>query len=314
MNPGTFQGVGTGAFGGGITRYVQTPAITTSQTIPVPVGTKRIEALLVGGGGGGGYGGGGFGGAAVIEVPVTGQPLQVVIGAGGAANTDGSPTHITSAGTRYAEVGGGGAGGDSTNSTGRSGGGGGGGGSSSQTGKNGGCPPIGNVLWFPYPSTTENLVTASTVGFAPTGAGVGGLFAPQNGSLGGGGAGGVGTAGGTPTAGAYGGGGGANAGGSGGGANGNLGGGGGGANQNNGGTGGSLTSISIWGYTGFAGGSPWFGIPAPGGGGGGFLSAGSSPASSTLGGAGGDGGGGGGGASFTPGAGGNGMAVLRFYF
>jgi len=82
MNFGTFQGAGTGALGGSITRYTQTPTITTSQTIPVPNGVQRIEALLVGGGGGGGNapgaavgGGGGFGGAAVIEIPVTGQWL-----------------------------------------------------------------------------------------------------------------------------------------------------------------------------------------------------------------------------------------------
>ena len=53
MNPGTFQGAGTGALGGSITRYTQTPVITTSQTIPLPNGVQRIEALLVGGGGGG---------------------------------------------------------------------------------------------------------------------------------------------------------------------------------------------------------------------------------------------------------------------
>ena len=50
MNPGTFQGTGTGALGGAITRYTQTPTLTPSQTIPVPIGVQRIEALLVGGG------------------------------------------------------------------------------------------------------------------------------------------------------------------------------------------------------------------------------------------------------------------------
>ena len=111
MNPGVFQGAGTGTTGG-ITRYIQTQTIQTSRIVPVPPGTKRIEALLVGGGGGGGVGGGGFGGAALIEIPVTGSPLEVVIGAGGAGNSfsGGSSSYIVSAGTRYAEVGGGGSG------------------------------------------------------------------------------------------------------------------------------------------------------------------------------------------------------------
>ena len=125
--------------GGTITGYTQSATLTVSQAISVPADTKRIEVLLVGGGGGGGNStapnsvgmsaGGGFGGAAIIEFPVTGSPLSLVIGAGGAANTDGSPTYIISAGAIYAEVGGGGAG--ASNNTragsGRSGGGGGGG-------------------------------------------------------------------------------------------------------------------------------------------------------------------------------------------
>ena len=127
MNFGTFQGAGTGALGGSITRYTQTGAITSSQTIGVLSGVQRIEALVAGGGGGGGGGqpggsangaGGGFGNAAIMEIPITGSPLQVVIGAGGAgalntpltASGNGSPTYIVSAGTRYAEVGGGGRG------------------------------------------------------------------------------------------------------------------------------------------------------------------------------------------------------------
>jgi len=147
MNPGTFTGLSVGAAGQSISRYTQSPTITSSRTIAVPEGVKRIEALLCGGGGGGGLasqngGGGGFGGLAIIEIPVTGSPLQVVIGAGGAAGTgteptnggDGSPTYIVSAGTRYAEVGGGGGGGGVVNGAstpgwpgnGRSGGGGGG--------------------------------------------------------------------------------------------------------------------------------------------------------------------------------------------
>ena len=87
MNPGTFQGAGTGALGGSITRYTQTPTISTSQTISLPNGVQRIEALLVGGGGSGASstidGAGGFGGAAIIEIPVTGSSLNVVVGAGG---------------------------------------------------------------------------------------------------------------------------------------------------------------------------------------------------------------------------------------
>ena len=54
--------------GGTITGYTQSTTYTSSQTVSVPVGTKRIEALLCGGGGGGsslnspvtGTGGNGF--------------------------------------------------------------------------------------------------------------------------------------------------------------------------------------------------------------------------------------------------------------
>ena len=51
--------------GAAITKYTQTAVLQTSQTISVPPGTKRIEALLCGGGGGAGAGttaagGGGF--------------------------------------------------------------------------------------------------------------------------------------------------------------------------------------------------------------------------------------------------------------
>ena len=38
--------------GGTITGYTQSTTYTSSQTVSVPAGTKRIEALLCGGGGG----------------------------------------------------------------------------------------------------------------------------------------------------------------------------------------------------------------------------------------------------------------------
>ena len=105
MNPGVFQGAGQGVVAGTITRYIQTPPITSSQTVAVPPGTQRIEALVVGGGGAGGTslgGGGGFGGAAIFDIPITGQSLQVIVGAGGTAQYaapnglggNGSPTTI----------------------------------------------------------------------------------------------------------------------------------------------------------------------------------------------------------------------------
>lgn len=358
MNPGTFQGAGTGALGGSITRYTQTPTITTSQTIPVPNGVQRIEALLIGGGGSGGYynfntaaGGGGFGGGAIIEIPVTGQPLQVVIGAGGAAVTggapgnNGSPTYVVSAGTRYAEVGGGGGGGSGASGAadaakgGRSGGGGGGGGYEWYMGAPGGQAPIGNVLWSIYPQTNLDsarpdqslAVSANTVApwvtlnSATSGQGAFGLYvngtwkavSGGSGSLGGGGGGGHGAYGSnglSASDGGYGGGGGGGFNGAAPG-NGTWGGGGGnGRSTQVGGTGGSLASVSIWGYTGFAGATP---TGIGGGGGGGMLSAGTNSGGNN-GGNGGNGGGGGGGAgwvsSLTSGAGGNGMAVIRFYF
>lgn len=333
MNPGTFQGAGTGSPLGTISRYIQTPTISTSQTIAVPPGTQRIEALLCGGGGGGGSGpggGGGFGGCAIIEVPVTGQPLQIVIGAGGASNTAGSPTYIVSAGTRYAEVGGGGYGSPSSfaGGSGRSGGGG-GGDSFGYGGGNGGAPPIGKLLWSIYPqfgagggsndayyptmsyyeSTTPQYFTWTRA--APSGAGIGGgnnVYTAYgcyglNGSFGGGGGGagvqhwnGAGFAG-TP---GYGGGGARY---SGGGTGGSYGGGGGYQAA-----GGSLTAVTIWGYTGFAGGTA---AGNGGGGGGGMLGAGANSGSS-AGANGGNGGGGGGGGS-PGGTGGNGFAAIRFY-
>jgi hypothetical protein len=350
MNYGTYAGPGTGVPYGSISRFIQTPTIATSQTIAVPPGTQRIEALLVGGGGSGGAsygGGGGFGGAAIIQVPITGQPLQVVVGAGGTSVTGsnvgvaGSPTYIVSANVRYAEVGGGGGGGGGTGITaaptsGRSGGGGGGGNYNDQYGANGGSAPIGNVLWSCYPqdsNRTQRAVYTRYIAtdnstyyyaspmiqpYAPATAGQGGgvqysivdgawaMFPGQNGSFGGGGGGGAGSQVGTAGAGGNGGGGG-------GGyisAAGTLGGGGGSSAASSGGAGGSLTSVSVWGYTGFANGST---TGAGGGGGGGLLAAGAAGAS--TGGAGGNGGGGGGGSvpSQASGAGGNGFAVLRFY-
>lgn len=74
--------------------------------------------------------------------------------------------------------------------------------------------------------------------------------------------------------------------------------------------GGSTTSIPTnWGRSGFSGGTSAVGH---GGGGGGMLAAGTN-ASASVGGAGGNGGGGGGRGTTTPGAGGNGFAIVRFY-
>jgi len=329
MNPGVFPGAGQGVIVGSISRYIQTPTITTSQTINVPPGTQRIEALLCGGGGGGSAGAGGFGGCAIIEVPVTGYPLQVVIGAGGAANTNGSPTYIVSVGTRYAEGGGGGKGSDaSTVGTGRSGGGGGGDYYGYTGGGNGGSPPIGKLLWSIYPTNGGCQTSQSTYPptssyydgttyinhncVAPAGAGIGGgnfVFTASgcnglNGSMGGGGGGagvqhfnGAGFVG-SP---GYGGGGGFYNAGSG---TGSYGGG-----SARGAAGGSLTAVTIWGYTGFAGGT---GSGNTGGGGGGMLAVGGN-GNGTNSGNGGNGGGGGGGGGSSGGSGGNGFAAIRFY-
>ena len=331
MNFGTFAGPGTGVPYGSISRYIQTPVITTSQTIAVPPGTQRIEALLVGGGGSGvqavsNYraGGGGFGGAAIIEIPITGSPLQIVIGAGGSqgdasTNTAGSPTYVVSAGTRYAEVGGGGAGLYNNytqlpdfKGNGRSGGGGGGGAgestSTTQNAGNGGSPPIGNLLWSIYPQSPALYGTSvnngSSVPSVGSGAGGNGAHKYQgsNGSFGGGGGGGTlgGIAG-------YGGGGAASSssfpGSYGGGSGPEV-------------NGGSLTAVTVWGFTGRAGGT---GATACGGGGGGLFGAGSNAVANTSAGNGGLGGGGGGGTelAFTgataAGNGGSGAAVIRFY-
>ncbi len=92
--------------GGTITGYTQSSTYTSSQTVSVPVGTKRIEALLCGGGGGGAYyfgqggtGGGGFGGCQIYNIPITGSSLELVVGAGGTRTAAGGTTSVTSAGT-----------------------------------------------------------------------------------------------------------------------------------------------------------------------------------------------------------------------
>lgn len=301
-----------------ITRYTQTGTLLSSRTIAVPPGTKRIEALLCGGGGGSTNGaGGGFGGIAVIEIPITGQPLQVVIGAGAAylSASPGSPTYVVSAGTRYGEVGGGGtaSNGGGANKNGRSGGGGAGGGADGGSdtadtyGGNGGGPPIGKLVWTAYPQDNSSTVTKANANAAPMGAGTGGRAASvpgTNGSFGGGGGGGFGgIAGvnfGAPGAGAYGGGGGltyayATPGG-----NGGMGAAGGGS-----GTGGSLASVSIWGYTGFAPTPNQPGFPYSRGGPGMLAGGGINTANDVGGGL-----GGGGGQS----TGGDGFAAIRFYF
>lgn len=318
MNPGTFEGVDVGAVTvDSVTKYTQTPTILSSQTIQVPSGVKRIEALLCGGGGEGlsDGGGGGFGGLAVIEIPITGQPLQVVIGAGAAgySSDPGSPTYIVSAGTRYAEVGGGGTAGyietNPTGRNGRSGGGGAGGGTfygidANTVGGNGGGPPIGKLIWTLYPQDNSTTTTQANSNAAPAGAGTGGRTiadAGTNGSFGGGGGGGGGWTpniqSGNAAPGGHGGGGGA--GNSSGGAGGL--GAGGGKNTTGGtaGAGGSLTSVSIWGYTGFANYQRA---------GGGMLSAGGRGGNQSGGGL------GGGGAGASGDGGGQGFAAIRFYF
>ena len=303
-----------------ITRYTQTGTLLSSCTIAVPPGTKRIEALLCGGGGGSvnAVAGGGFGGIAVIEIPITGQPLQVVIGAGAAylSASPGSPTYVVSAGTRYGEVGGGGTSstGGGANKNGRSGGGGAGGGTgvggsdpADTYGGNGGGPPIGKLIWTAYPQDNPNSVTQAKANAAPMGAGTGGRAASTpgtNGSFGGGGGGGFGGIGGAVFSdagnGGYGGGGGADFGSAGG--DGGMGAAAGGFSGTGYGTGGSLASVSIWGYTGFANtsGSP-YNRAGPG-----MLAQGGLGTANDVGG----GLGGGGGLS----SGGNGFAAIRFYF
>jgi hypothetical protein len=194
MNPGTFQGAGSGTTGGAaITSYQQTPIILSSQTITAPPGTKRIEALLVGGGGGGGAdgniegagpwyaGGGGFGGAAIFLIPVNPDPYQIIIGAGGtgvvpvsgATGNVGSVSTIQQGGIVYARIGGGGGGSSYVGvSAGRLGGGGGGGSYRdwdiygnppfAYPGGAGGEPPMGQMIWSLYPPSAPIFYARST--------------------------------------------------------------------------------------------------------------------------------------------------------
>lgn len=336
MNPGTFQGAGTGTAIGTVSKYVQTSPITSTRTISVPPGTQRIEALICGGGGAGGSTGGGFGGMGVFLIPVTGQPLVVTIGAGGTwsggAGTRGSPTYITSANTVYALIGGGAGGMGGNTSTYFPGPGGGGtGGYNQDIGSPGGAAPVGQLLWSSSnPNGLTNLrwktvwlaggggQNVSISGYGSGGNGgepsaqdydpgtqVTTVYAnlqPQYGQLGGGNGGhsyyyqpyqttnqtalpgtGAGFA-----------------------QNASAGSGGGGCGSTYYGAtgGGSMTSVSVWGLTGFAAG----GAGTGGGGGGGMLSAGSGQT-------GGNGGGGGGAqvSAASGGTGGNGFAVIRFY-
>ena len=289
------------AIGGApITDYIQTGVLLTSQRVEVPPGTKRIEALGCGGGGGGGTtnaGGGGFGGASICEIPLTGFPLDLVIGAGGMPGNIGGTTSVSSGGTLYAAWGGGGHG---NGGNGRYSGGG-GGSTGGGAGGAGGPPFRPNYLWSAAEACTLNSLYvpgrmyASATAFIP--------FAPGSGAV----ASGIG---GVNAAMGYGGGGGG-----GGDVNGSGGGGYPGPNCDFGGGGGgygragtSLTSVSMWGLTGFAGGA----LATAGGGGGGLLAAGTA-ASGTTGGNGGLGGGGGG-AGTVPGTAGAGLVVLRFYF
>jgi hypothetical protein len=329
MNPGTFQGAGTGVVSGGaISGFQQTPVILSSQTITPPAGTKQIHALLAGGGGGGGgdfdydpgqgyviFGnGGGFGGCAIFNIPVTTDPLQVIVGAGGAGGIrstywpscvggGGGATMVRSGGVTWARVGGGGGGssGFTTGGVGRFGGGGGAGCAYSwnyndgYAGGNGGEPPIGQMLWYLYPPANPNSAwyrdtgigysSTQQVGFPQIPQGTGFNMSAQGspGYFGGGGS-GANTS--NSNSYGYGGGGWANGIGYGGGAR---------HSNQPAGFGGEV----IWGRpVGTVGGSGGPGVFG----------------NSTLNGGDGGGGGGGGGPSGNGGNGGSGGAVLRFYF
>lgn len=116
-------------FAGGsiISGYTTSATFSTNQTVTVPPGTKRIEALLCGGGGGGGGattggaaegGAGGFGGCHLYELPVISTSIDITVGAGGAGGAgvtglpgaSGGTTKVVMLGTTYAAVGGGGGG------------------------------------------------------------------------------------------------------------------------------------------------------------------------------------------------------------
>jgi len=90
-----------GADGGSpITQYTPSPVYRGSGPVPVPAGTRRIEALLCGGGGSK------FGGVAMHEIPVLGPTMDLVVGAG-AAGDYGGITSVSVHGTLYAQTGGG---------------------------------------------------------------------------------------------------------------------------------------------------------------------------------------------------------------
>lgn len=302
----------------GVRTYRQSTPIFSSTSLYIPAGCRRIEVLAIGGGGGGcstvDGGGGGFGGLGIFEVPVTGRNLGVIIGAGGAVNTAGSPTTILLDGKEVVKIGGGGAGGP-LNGAGGAGsfGGGGGGGSTGdgaihKAGGKGGLAPFGKLLWHPNPGATRTYAQSNAVtryvDRLPHGttAGSGGVYLSvgQVGSFGGGcgansvnnlllpgalfGAGGQGISSGAPAPGGSGAGGGMT---------------GVGASVS---AGGSLAGLSIWGFTGFAGGVG--AAPNSGGGGGLFGPGGNGP--------GGLGGGGGGAGAAS--VGGAGAVVFRFFF
>lgn len=332
MNHGTFPGMGMSVPREAIAGFQQTSVITSSQAITPPPGTKQIHALLVGGGGGGGgdlnydpgnglvvYGnGGGFGGCAIFNIPVTTDPLQLIIGAGGVGGIysdfwpncvggNGGTTMVRSGGITWARIGGGGGGGGGLQGAagagaGRFGGGGGAGSvfswnySGGYIGGNGGEPPIGQMLWYLYPPANPNAswYRDTTIGYSST-QHVGFPQIPQ----------GTGfnmSAQGSP---GYFGGGGSGA---------NV------SNTNNFGYGGGGWANSI----GYGGGARYANQPAGFGGEviwgrpvgtvGGSGGPGVFGNSSTLDGGLGGGGGAGGGPSGNGGAGGSGGAVLRFYF
>lgn len=308
-------------FGGwSITGYTQSATLTTSQTVTVPAGTKRVEALLCGGGSSGG-----FGGLQVYAIPLTGASYNLIVGAGLGSAGVGGETSVSSNNMKYAAVGG-------------------------YFASSGivGWPPFNKstLLW----SALDNIAPVGAYAGLLSGTGtwyqLGGAAASQyaNGQSGQSGYGGS-TGANSPSlgAGSYAGGNGAAAGdvnqatngtANANAANGNAGGGGGyggqafQSNGGNGGNGGSLTGVSIWGLTGFAGGlgatnagynSSNYGGGGGGGGGGGMLGAGTNApaavANSTSGGGnGGNGGGGSGHGTAGSGTAGNGFAIFRFYY
>lgn len=319
--------------GGSITSYTQSATITTSQTVSVPAGTKRIEALLCGGGGSGCWNNGasgGFGGLQIYEIPITGASLDVVIGAGGTGTAStmgnrGGTTTVSSNGTLYAAVGGGGAGSSSPNRDtkqhGMYGGCGGGIAFSSSYPAGSGSAPFNssNLIWSaidtqPWHSTvkyvsntTDLYLPFASGGIGSEGAkglngwGNGGNAVPSSGVIDGspgGGCAGTTSTGSKPYFGA---------------------GSGAASGSSTSHPGGSLASLTVWGLTGFAGGTGATGVGtgASGAGGGGMLSAGGNAVVGTgaapNGGNGGGGGAGSAGTSNKGGDGGNGFVVFRFY-